>query len=140
MYSRIHIRIRHPVFAIRIVFVTWCIRSSPSRNATFFVAYLFSSVYSSSLSFIFIFYFVCYYIYHIRKMHHCRNSLLCFKSIMFNLIIIVAQQPSGYTVLAFHWQYTIGRHFNCYPFIIYKNLYCTVLEEINIPYHTMRRR
>ena len=31
MYSRIHIRIRHPVFAIRIVFVTWCrpIRSSP---------------------------------------------------------------------------------------------------------------
>ena len=30
LYSRIHIRIRHPVFAIRIVFVTWCIRSSPS--------------------------------------------------------------------------------------------------------------
>ena len=30
MYSRIHIRIRHPVLAIRIVFVTWCIRSSPS--------------------------------------------------------------------------------------------------------------
>ena len=25
-------RIRHPVFAIRIVFVTWCIRSSPSCN------------------------------------------------------------------------------------------------------------
>ena len=31
MYSRIHIRICHPIFAIRIVFVTWCIRSSPSR-------------------------------------------------------------------------------------------------------------
>ena len=31
LYSRIHIRIRHPVFAIRIVFVTWCIRSSPSN-------------------------------------------------------------------------------------------------------------
>ena len=30
LYSRIHIRIRHPVFAIRIVFVTWCIRSSPN--------------------------------------------------------------------------------------------------------------
>ena len=30
LYSRIHIRIRHPVFAIRIVFVTWCIRSSPT--------------------------------------------------------------------------------------------------------------
>ena len=30
LYSRIHIRIRHPVFAIRIVFVTWCICSSPS--------------------------------------------------------------------------------------------------------------
>ena len=30
LYSRIHICIRHPVFAIRIVFVTWCIRSSPS--------------------------------------------------------------------------------------------------------------
>ena len=30
MYSRIHIRIRHPVFAICIAFVTWCIRSSPS--------------------------------------------------------------------------------------------------------------
>ena len=29
LYSRIHIRIRHPVFVIRIVFVTWCIRSSP---------------------------------------------------------------------------------------------------------------
>ena len=32
LYSRIHIRIRHPVFAIRIVFVTWCIRSSPTRD------------------------------------------------------------------------------------------------------------
>ena len=32
MYSRIHTRIRHPVFAIRIVFVTWCIRSSPSEH------------------------------------------------------------------------------------------------------------
>ena len=31
MYSRIHIRIRHPVFAIRIVFITWCIRSSPNN-------------------------------------------------------------------------------------------------------------
>ena len=30
VYSRIHIRIRHPIFAIRIVFVTWCIRSSPN--------------------------------------------------------------------------------------------------------------
>ena len=30
VYSRIHIRIRHPIFAIRIVFVTWCIRSSPT--------------------------------------------------------------------------------------------------------------
>ena len=28
----IYIRIRHPVFAIRIVFVTCCIRSSPSRD------------------------------------------------------------------------------------------------------------
>ena len=27
-----HIRIRHPIFAIRIVFVTWCIRSSPTCN------------------------------------------------------------------------------------------------------------
>ena len=35
LYSRIHIRIRHPVFAIRIVFVTWCIRSSPTvQSAT----------------------------------------------------------------------------------------------------------
>ena len=32
LYSRIHIRIRHPVFAIRIVFVTWCIRSSSKTN------------------------------------------------------------------------------------------------------------
>ena len=32
LYSRIHIRIRHPVFAIQIVFVTWCIRSSPSKH------------------------------------------------------------------------------------------------------------
>ena len=31
LYSRIHIHIRHPVFAIRIVFVTWCIRSSPNH-------------------------------------------------------------------------------------------------------------
>ena len=32
LYSRIHIRIRHPVFTIRIVFVTWCIRSSPTKH------------------------------------------------------------------------------------------------------------
>ena len=32
LYSRIHIRIRHSVFAIRIVFVTWCIHSSPSTE------------------------------------------------------------------------------------------------------------
>ena len=32
LYSRIHIRIRNPVFAIRIVFVTWCIRSSPTNE------------------------------------------------------------------------------------------------------------
>ena len=32
MYSRIHISIRHPVFVIRIVFVTWCICSSPSNH------------------------------------------------------------------------------------------------------------
>ena len=41
VYSRIHIRIRHPIFAIRIVFVTWCIRSSPTnyrpRNSFFWV-------------------------------------------------------------------------------------------------------
>ena len=33
VYSRIHIRIRHPIFAIRIVFVTWCIRYSPRHNS-----------------------------------------------------------------------------------------------------------
>ena len=31
LYSRVHIRIHHPVFAIRIVFVTWYIRSSPNN-------------------------------------------------------------------------------------------------------------
>ena len=30
VYSRIHIRIRHPIFGIRIV--TWCIHSNPSIN------------------------------------------------------------------------------------------------------------
>ena len=42
LYSRIHIRIRHPVFAIRIVFVTWCIRSSPKLYTSFipFLTYL----------------------------------------------------------------------------------------------------
>ena len=33
VYSRIHIRIHHSVHAIRIVFVTWCIRSSPSMDS-----------------------------------------------------------------------------------------------------------
>ena len=45
LYSRIHIRIRHPVFAIRIVFVTWCIRSSPSICAN---VYIYLIIYYSS--------------------------------------------------------------------------------------------
>ena len=72
---------------------------------------------SSSLSFILYFLSVITYIYHIDRLHHYCNSLLCFKYIMFNVIIIVVCQPSGYTVLAFYWQ-SVCRHFNCYPFIV----------------------
>ena len=62
------------------------------------------------------------YMYHIYRRHHYHNSsLFIYKSIMCNATINVVRQPSGYTVLIFHWQYMSKFHLLFFLLII---LYC----------------
>ena len=52
-------------------------------------------------------------------------SLFIYKSIMFNATIIVVRQPSGYMVLAFHWQYNMSK----FHLLFFYLLHCTVYEK-----------
>ena len=62
-------------------------------------------------------------------------SMFIYKCRMFNATIIVVRQPSGYMMLAFHWQYVdiaLAIFFTYYFVLSMKNKY-------TIPYHTIHQ-